>query len=464
MSESRRRFVRSLLLITALALTVRVGYVVFEKWNEPMVGDQVFYNAAANRLSDGDGFVVPFDEENPKLPGTEPAADHPPMTVIVLAPVSWISGWNPNAQRLTMALLGTAAVGLIGLLGRAVAGDRAGLIAAGIAAVYPNLWVNDGLVMSETLSVLSVVLALLLAYRYLRRPTVGVALALGAVCGVAALTRAELILLTPLLVVPTLLLTRTIIQPERVQNLVIALAAVALLVGPWVVFNLGRFEHPTFVSTNDGGSLLGANCDDVYYGNATGLWQRGCLPEVRGDQSTANAEYRSDALRYIRDHADRVPAVVLARVGRTWSIFRPADMVSYNEGEGRESWVTTLGLWFYFPLLALAIGGVVVMRRRFDRLWQLLVPVVIVTVVSILTYGQTRFRVPAEPSIVVLAAIAIDAFFPGKFVARGDRSVQPTTGSAQTTIDSSSTAPNVETIATSSASRPRPIRTRPILG
>jgi len=424
MSASQRQFARVLLLITMIAFAVRVGYVVFEKWDEQMVGDQIFYNAAANRLADGDGFVVPFDEDDPGRAGTGPAADHPPMTVIVLAPVSWITGQNPNAQRLTMALLGTVAVAAIGLVGRAVAGDRAGLIAAGIAAVYPNLWVNDGLVMSETLSVLSVVLALLLAYRYLRRPTAGVALALGVVGGVAALTRAELILLLPLLVVPTVLLVRTVEQPERVQNIVISLAAAALLVGPWAVFNLGRFERPTLVSTNDGIALLGSNCDSVYSGDGMGLTDLGCLPAraPAGDQSTANAEYRTEALRYMRDHADRVPVVVIARVGRTWSLFRPGDMVSYNKGEGRESWVTTLGLWTYFPLLALAIGGVVVMRRRFDRLWQLLVPVVIVTLASILTYGQTRFRVPAEPSIVVLAAIALDAFFPGHVVSRGSRS------------------------------------------
>ncbi len=418
---STRRFALILLAISVLALVVRVGYVAFEKWNEPMVGDQIFYNAAANRLSEGDGFVVPFDAKNPKKVGTGPAADHPPLTVAVLAPVSWISGWNPNAQRLTMALLGTVGVALIGLLGRAVAGDRAGLIAAGIAAVYPNLWVNDGLIMSETLSVLAVVLALLLAYRFAREPTARTALTalgLGVVCGLAALARAELVLLVPLLALPTVLLARSLPRAERVQSLVIMVGAVALIVGPWVVFNLGRFEQPTLLSTNDGGAMVGANCDDVYSGNSIGLWQQSCLGPERGDRSTANAAYRTQALRYIRDHEDRVPAVVLARVGRTWSLFRPGDMRTWGVGEGREEWVTTAGLWFYFPLLLLAIAGIIVMRRRFDRLWQLLVPFVIVTLVSIVTFGQLRFRVPAEPSIVVLAAVAIDAFLALTVVSR----------------------------------------------
>jgi 4-amino-4-deoxy-L-arabinose transferase-like glycosyltransferase len=415
------RFVRILLLITVVAFGVRIGYVVLEKWNEPMVGDQIFYNAAANRLSDGDGFVVPFDKKNPKKPGVDPAAEHPPLTVLVLAPVSWISGWNPNADRVAMAVLGTLGVALIGLLGRAVAGDRAGLFAAAIAAVYPNLWVNDGLVMSETLSVLAVVLALLLAYRFAQKPTAITALGLGVVCGFAALARAELILLIPLLAIPAILVNRRVARPERIQCLVIAVAAAGVIIGPWVVYNLGRFDNVTLLSTNDGGSMLGANCDAAYYGNSTGLWQKSCLPPVAGDESIANSAYREDALRYMRAHKDRIPAVVVARVGRTWSLFRPGDMRTYNEGEGREPWVTTAGLWFYYPLLLLAIAGVISLRRSLDRLWPLLVPVVTVTFISVVSYGQTRFRVPAEPSLVVLAAVAIDAFLPGGVVRRGAR-------------------------------------------
>jgi hypothetical protein len=59
--------------------------------------------------------------------------------------------------------------------------------------------------------------------------------------------------------------------------------------------------------------------------------------------------------------------------------------------------------------VALAVYGIVVMRRRRSVLWPLLVPVVIVTIASAVTYGQTRFRVPAEPSLVVLAAVGLAA-------------------------------------------------------
>ena len=39
-----------------------------------------------------------------------------------------------------------------------------------------------------------------------------------------------------------------------------------------------------------------------------------------------------------------MPIVVLARVARTWSLYRPLDMVRFNAGEDREGWVTRLGL------------------------------------------------------------------------------------------------------------------------
>ena len=49
-------------------------------------------------------------------------------------------------------VLGAGTVWLVGLLGRAVGGARVGIIAAVIAALYPNLWAPDGMLQAETLS------------------------------------------------------------------------------------------------------------------------------------------------------------------------------------------------------------------------------------------------------------------------------------------------------------------------
>jgi asparagine N-glycosylation enzyme membrane subunit Stt3 len=409
-SGDDRRFWRILVLIALAAFAVRVAYVAFAKTNQPIRGDQLFYNAEANRMADGDLFIEPFDPHPPPLIGHDPAADHPPLTVMVLTPVSFVTGHNLVAQRLTMAVLGTLAVIVIGLLARRLAGDRAGWIAAGVAAIYPNLWVNDGLVMSETLATLLVALALLYTYRFIREPKLWTAVVVGCLCGLAALTRAELVLLVPLLAVPAALVARSVAMVQRWKLAGVAVLTAAVLIAPWVGYNLYRFKEPTFLSTNDGIALLGSNCNSVYFGDGIGLTDLQCLGgNPRGDQSVDSKIYRDRAFDYIREHKRRAVLVAFARVGRTWSVFRPWDMISYNKGEGREGWVTTLGLIAYYPLLIGAIGGWVVMRRRRQRSWPLLVPALVVTIASAATYGQTRFRVPAEPSIVVLAAIAIAA-------------------------------------------------------
>jgi 4-amino-4-deoxy-L-arabinose transferase-like glycosyltransferase len=399
------RFWRVLLAIAAVGLAVRVAYVAFDKAGDDMVGDQLFYNAAANRLLE-DGFVEPFNPTPPPIKGTGPAADHPPLTITVLGPVSTLTDDSPVAHRLTMAVLGTAVVVLLGLLGRELAGDR-----AGIGALYPNLWVNDGLVMSETLAALTVSLSLLLAYRLVRAPSAKLAVLVGLAVGLGTLARAELALLVPFLAVPAALTARSVALGQRVRLAVITVVVAGVLVGPWVVANVVRFEEPTFLSTNDGIALLGSNCDAVFSDEGTGLTSFECLePPPPGDQSVQSAEYRDAAFEYMGDNLTRVPLVMLARAGRTWSLWRPLDMITYNEGEGRERWVTTLGLIVWYPLLLAAIAGAVVLwHERRGMLWPLLVPAVIVTLASAATYGQTRFRVPAEPSVVVLAAIAIAA-------------------------------------------------------
>src|SRR5207237_3008176 len=199
----------------------------------------------------------------------------------------------------------------------------------------------------------------------------------------------------------------------RWKQALVALVAALVVMAPWVGFNLARFRDPTFLSTNDGLTLAGANCDAMYHGPATGFWTlQSCADDPPpGDQSQVASAFRHRGIEYMKDHASRVPLVVLARLGRTWSLFRPADLVPLNTGEDREEWVTRLGLVAYYPTLLLAIGGAVVLwrRRARDALWVLLVPVIIVTLNTVVSYGQTRFRAGAEPSLALLAAVGIVA-------------------------------------------------------
>jgi len=197
---------------------------------------------------------------------------------------------------------------------------------------------------------------------------------------------------------------------DRLRQGLLVVATTAVVLAPWVGFNLARFHDPTFVSTNDGLTLAGANCDAMYHGGSMGLWTiAGCSDRPPpGDASQVAGSFRSRGLHYLRTHLSRVPIVLLARLGRTWSAFRPLDMAAFNRGEDREEWVTRLGLVAYYPTMIFAIGGAVMLWRRRARveLWVLVVPAIVVTLNTMATYGLTRFRAGAEPALAVLAAVA----------------------------------------------------------
>jgi hypothetical protein len=70
-----------------------------------------------------------------------------------------------------------------------------------------------------------------------------------------------------------------------------------------------------------------------------------------------------------------------------------------------------LGVAAFFVLVPFAIAGAVLLRRRRVALWLLLAPALMVSVTALLTYGNQRFRAPAELTVVVLAAVAGDALW-----------------------------------------------------
>jgi 4-amino-4-deoxy-L-arabinose transferase-like glycosyltransferase len=428
--SGRRRFLVTLLLVVAAALAIRTTFVLGVVRYDQHFYDAAYYQLEADRVAGGGGFTDPFlPITHPQAPAM-PSAQHPPLTVFVLTPVAWATNGSQLAMRFTTVVLGAVTVLLVGLLAREIAGEGVGLLAAGIAALYPFLWVNDGLIMSETLTALTVVAALLLAYKLVRRPRLLTAAGLGAVCGLATLARAEVVLLAPLLAAWILLSRRLASWRSRLTSAAMVLVVSGLVITPWFVYDLVRFQDPTFVSTNDGIALLGSNCHDMYYGPAIGstsLTPGTCLPLTppSGDDSVEAKIYRDQAFRYMGGHLQRLPVVLAARLGRDWSVFRPGDALS--ETEGRPSWVTELGLAFYYPLFALAIGGTVVLWRRRAPVWPLLVPPIIVTVSSVVSYGQVRFRVEAEPVLVVLASVALAAGF-GRWRERRRRSpIEPMT-------------------------------------
>lgn len=446
--EARRRLGRFEIGLALIALTGLIGrwaYVLLAKRpadvctgadgaRQLLCGDALYYKAQADTIAAGRWFEDPFR-------AGWPAADHPPVTALVLAPVSWVTGGDHIAMRLFLGVLGAVTIVLIGLLGKRLAGPRAGLLAAGIAAVNPNLWVNDGVLMSETLATLLFVIVVLLVYRLWDAPTRWRAVLVGVALGLLTLTRAELAMYLPFVVLPMLLVRRGLAVKRALTLVVLAGVAAGAVLVPWTAYNLTRFRQPVVISTNDGLTLWGANCESTYYGGGVGYWDLGCYFAVEptldpgGDQSERSAELRRLAQQYIGDHTSRLPAVVVIRVGRLWGVYQPDQLAWLGQGEGREPWVSWAAwdaLWVLLPLAGM--GTWILWRRRFAPLWPLVSTFAIATFTAVIFYGLPRFRIAADVAMGVLAAVALDEGI-RRWLARHARRTEPARAGRLPTLD-----------------------------
>jgi 4-amino-4-deoxy-L-arabinose transferase-like glycosyltransferase len=410
-TERRRVLWRTPLVIMVVAgLALRVGYVSLYRHHVRLTGDAFYYHYQANLLASGKGFINPYSLYYALK--VVPGASHPPLWTLVLALAAVAGIKTFFGQLLYSAAVGAISVALVGMAGREVAGPRAGLIAAGITAVYPVFLIDDGSLLAETLVVPLTALVVWAFYRLWHRPTLARAALLGALCALCALTRSELVLLVGFLALPAGLLFRERSWRTRLGLCAASLVAALCIFAPWWAYTLPRFSHPEFLSDQLGVTLASANCNQTYHGRLLGYWSFSCAkgPVKPGqDASAADRVLRSSAIHYVEHHLDQVPVVMAARFGRAFGVFVPWQEIDLEWARiGRPRLPATIGLFSYYVIAVTALGGVVVLRRRKVTLFPVAIILGEVALVAVAIFGQTRYRTPLDVILVVLAGVALD--------------------------------------------------------
>lgn len=453
-SMSTKAFVLLLVVAGGLGFAVRFGTFLWEGRTAPLSGDAVFYHETANLLAEGKGYInpvfyyagycfngesgessrysfLPDFEDCPVVesvepdgslrtervtlpPGTEePTAAHPPLWSIILSLSSRMGFDSVNQHRLVGVLFGTLGVVLVGLAGRELFGQRVGVVSSFIAAVYGFLWLNDWALMSESLVTVFVPLMTIVAVRWWREPTWRLAVLLGIASGVGGLLRTELLLYGPALVALTLLLRRAEWRAVlRDLGIVCALSLVVL--SPWLVRNLTSFNKPILLSPT--GTLLAqTNCDAAYFGEKIGYWERFCAePEPVANDGTMLDESERDTVKrkwavdYLTTHKSRLLIVAPVRTLRMFNLFDPIGTARFDiVVENREFRQSVLALVQYFIAAVLAVLGTFLAWRRKAALLAVLLWPGLVAVVAAMSFGNNRYRVSAEPSLLWLASFTL---------------------------------------------------------
>jgi 4-amino-4-deoxy-L-arabinose transferase-like glycosyltransferase len=407
-----RRFWWWLALWTLVGLGIRLG-TVYGRFGRKPGGDPAYYHSAANMLVGGLGFINPWLYYYHDQHHVVQTASWPPLFVFTEA-IPVVFGFHGFlSSRIWSCVIGAAAVTVTGLAGREIGGRRVGLVAAFLVCVYPNIWMNDELAASEALSPLLVALVLWAAYAFWKRPRPLTVALLGASIGLAALGRDEMSLLVLFILVPLGLLARSLPWRRRIGLVLLGLLAAAVLVMPWVGYNMSRFDKPVYISDGLGVTLASANCPGTWSGRFEGYWSFSCAlaapHSAKVDESVNGADDQHYALTYVRHHLGRLPEVEAARVGRAFGFFHPLDQIRLDSVvETRPYHWALVGLGMYYVLLALSIGGTVVLRRRRVPSFPLWAMGLDSLLSVLITFGQTRYRTTFEVSLCLLAAVQLE--------------------------------------------------------
>lgn len=462
--KSPRTFWWAVGVITAGGFIARLGYALIFQWSHPpgIFSDESHYRTRAALLANGYGFTTHLYSSmatrhlikevvivgstvnaalatiHPQTSGSIAAATYPPVTSIVLAGADLIGLITSNSQMLVMVVIGTLTVLVVGATGRRVAGPAAGVIAALIAALYPVFWIESAQVEPEPISIFLVAVALYLTYRLYQTPRLLFAGALGVVCGISILTRTEALLWIPILLWATVFFTPSIETRAKLKMASVGTLIALIVIAPWATFTLTAFNHPEFLTSNTGPTLLDGNCQASYYGPDIGLPGAQCRlssSQQVGDESTQDYLARSYAFSYFTSHLSRAPLVFAVRFARSWYLYAPNQDVSWEVGTYNVSaTVQYAGIAVFWILLALGAVGAVTLRSKRTYLWPLLGVVILYTAVCTFILPYMRFRSIGDVGLVILAAVGMEALLTKKksaiepTVATGPYGVSATSG------------------------------------
>lgn len=405
----------ALVAVLAVALAVRVAAVGATHDYKPY-GDAIDY--------DKHGAVLEFAHSYPYTGFAAPrtaTAFRPPAYPYLLAGAYGLSASRWTVGRLAGAILGVLAIALLYLIAHAVWGRRTALWSAGFGAVFPPLVLLSTGLVAENLF-LPVMLGAVACTFAARRSSHVLywSLAAGAMCGLAALTRGNGLLL----LVPVGLGLATVGRGRGARALLApgaAVLATLLVLTPWTLRNADVFHRFLPLGTEAGFTVAGtynqiAAKDDKYQGLARLLTD---VPEYRpllGQPGVNESELSSDlgqkGFRYLRHHLGYFATVVRLAMLRSFDVgkahtFRSAQ--HWSEMGIPHGWRWWLR-WSLYLTLVLAACGLVVLWRGGVRgppfMWW---APVIVFLGSVWVVGGPRYRAPLDPFIAMLAGVALAA-------------------------------------------------------
>jgi 4-amino-4-deoxy-L-arabinose transferase-like glycosyltransferase len=391
---------RLLILILAVAVLMRTAVALYmgdQVVVLPGIQDQVSYDALARSLLDGKGYSF-TKTWYPFTPANTPTAHWSFIYPLYLAGVYAVTGYHPLAARLLQAAVGGALICfLVYLIGRRVADELTGLVGAALSAIYGYFIYYSAALMTETFSIVLILVSIYLALEVKEKPTPVRWAMLGLALGAAALLRQTVLLFVPFLLLWLLWELRK--GGIRWWYVVLPIVTTVLMIAPWTVRNYLVYHQFLLLNSNAGYALYASNNP-----NMGTDWRNELVvvpvPKELAGQNEAQLD-RALTRKGLENILADPKRDLLLDLNKTLEYFRfwPSGDSSLMSNLNR---VLSFGL--YMPFMLVGLGLSFSRWRNFAPLYLF---IVIHTGVHLLTWPSPRYRLPVDAVSMIFAGLAL---------------------------------------------------------
>lgn len=403
MDISKEKAIKILLCIIALAAILRTGYVLFFSSPE-LSGDPYYYDRTAQYILIGDGY------RNGNL-----YAYLPPLYAYFLAGIYSLFGHTYIAVKIVQIIISIATCYIIYLLATHLINRYGGIIASFLFACYPQFIRYPGELWTETLFIFIFLTCILLTYKYMASRNILLGIFAGILLGLSSLTREiALLFIIPMALWFLIMCHNNKMDASFVKYFGIFFIATALTIFPWTLRNYLVFGRLIPISTNGGVNFYIGNNPAADGGFNWRIpdgteWPDNMKNASQQEWNSSEIQILNEGLKQGVDYIRNNPLRVLRLYSNKFFFLWRPPYYEINISTSMPVFIFRI-LWLltYLILIGFAIPGMIVTIVLARWHWLLLhFWVLHVTAIHMLTYGGTRYRLPAIPILILFSVFVI---------------------------------------------------------
>jgi hypothetical protein len=381
-----------IVVILLVAVALRLAWIATLSGDDSSLAglpDQVEYLQLGRNLYHGNGLKFP----DPRFEETVYAYRMPGYPILVA-----MCGGDVQLIRVAQSILDASGVLAVYLLAKALSRKRQemAVAAAGIVAVNPFLIYFCGLILSETLFAAMLIWGMALLVCSKRAWWVGAIL-----LAMSVFVRPSAMGLPIIVGIAAMFVNRETGRPYQWRWLLPVVLTILMLL-PWAWRNERVLGQWIWTTTNGGITEYDGFNPDANGSSDQRFVQ--AMPQLKTMGEVGRSQYLANlAWRFVGEHPLRSILLGVIKIARTIS---PMPLSAEYGGQAK---IVAIALIYMIPLYVLIVLGLWRGQAPIAVKVYLMAPAIYFVLVSALSVGSLRYRIPADLPMAVVAAMALRA-------------------------------------------------------